>query len=194
MVTTWTHHNAKPHITLKRVTASDWVAPVPRLAAKHFRRIATTNHENIVDVMKHGKLRSIAHNLADSLACGNGFLVGHYGMDVFGEAAVSDGGFFAVDFLTGKIVEGQVSESLARGIALYSNALPELCARHDTVVSEFSELFVRYTVTNIGKGFAVTIADRSGRRSTTDYQGIDSQRAKVLDDEGRLRRKPVRRS
>jgi hypothetical protein len=26
--------------------------------------------------MKHARLRSIGHNIADSLACGNGFMIG----------------------------------------------------------------------------------------------------------------------
>ncbi|MCA1368872.1 hypothetical protein I6F15_15900 [Bradyrhizobium sp. BRP14] len=37
--------------------------------------------------MKHPELQAIAHNFADSLASGQGFLVGYYPSDIFAEAA-----------------------------------------------------------------------------------------------------------
>ena len=36
--------------------------------------------------MKFDELRSIGHNIADSLASGIGLLIGYYQMDIFGEA------------------------------------------------------------------------------------------------------------
>ena len=36
--------------------------------------------------MKHDELRSIGHNIADSLASGCGLMIGVYDMDIFGEA------------------------------------------------------------------------------------------------------------
>jgi hypothetical protein len=47
--------------------------------------------------MKFDELRSIAHNIADSLASGNGFLIGVYDMHLFGEASQSPEGFMTVD-------------------------------------------------------------------------------------------------
>jgi len=40
-----------------------------------------------VDAMKFNQLRAIGHNIADSLADGNGFLIGHYDMRLFEEVA-----------------------------------------------------------------------------------------------------------
>jgi len=46
--------------------------------------------------VKHGELRSIAHNLADSFASGIGLPIGHDATDVFGEAEKTPEGFIAV--------------------------------------------------------------------------------------------------
>jgi hypothetical protein len=73
--------------------------------------------------MKFDELRSIAHNIADSLASGIGLLIGYYELDIFGEASRSPEGFIVVDFLTGTCRAGAPSESLARAIALNKNAL-----------------------------------------------------------------------
>ncbi len=51
--------------------------------------------------MKFDELRSIGHNIADSLASGTGLLIGIYGTDIFGEASRSPERFITVDFLTG---------------------------------------------------------------------------------------------
>ena len=51
--------------------------------------------------MKFNELKSIGHNIADSLASGIGLLTGDYDFDVFGEAAGSPEGFILVDLLTG---------------------------------------------------------------------------------------------
>jgi hypothetical protein len=140
--------------------------------------------------MKHAQLRSVAHNLADSFACGMGFMIGVYEMDVFGEAAGSAGGAIAVDFLAGTVVEGEASPSLRRAVALYRDALPGLCARHGGSIDDFSELKVRYWSIPTGRRFAVTVEDASGRRSTTEYGGLAAQRLKIIDGQGRLRPKP----
>jgi hypothetical protein len=50
-------------------------------------------------VMKHAELRSIVHNVADSLASGIGLMIGVYNSDTFGEAARSPSGLITVDFL-----------------------------------------------------------------------------------------------
>ena len=43
--------------------------------------------------MKFSQLRAIGHNIADSLADGNGFLIGHYDMQLFEEVGRSSEGF-----------------------------------------------------------------------------------------------------
>jgi hypothetical protein len=140
--------------------------------------------------MKHSKLRSIGHNLADSLACGMGFMIGIFQTDVFGEAGDSAGGAITVDFLEGAVVEGDASSSLRRAVALYRGALPDFCARHGGSIDELRELKVRYWSSHTDRRFDVTVEDSCGRRSTTQYGGIAAERLKVLDGHGRLRPKP----
>jgi hypothetical protein len=144
--------------------------------------------------MKHDELRSIAHNIADSLASGIGLLIGVYDMDVFGEAARSPERFITVDFLTGEISSGQPSESLAKAAMLYCEALPRLCAKHGTSVSAFRELVACYYGGGLRTRFVVTIEDEAGRRSSTEYGATPGQRVKILDSLGRLRPKPMQRS
>ena len=86
--------------------------------------------------MKFGVLRCIGHNVADSLADGNGFLIGMYSMDVFAEAKQSRDGFIKVDFLTGTSSGGLPSYSLARAFELYAKALPSFCEDKPTGVIE----------------------------------------------------------
>jgi hypothetical protein len=57
-------------------------------------------------LMKFDELRSIGHNIADSLASGIGLLIGFYDMNIFHEAHRSREGFITVDFLTGKTSGG----------------------------------------------------------------------------------------
>jgi hypothetical protein len=139
--------------------------------------------------MKFDELRSIGHNIADSLASGIGLLIGYYRMDVFGEASRSPEGFITVDFLAGMCPIGAPSQSLARAVALYKNALADLCTRHGTSIETFRELTARYLVDAHGKRFIVTVEDQQGRRSIDEYVGMPGRRPKVLDHLGRVRRK-----
>ena len=139
--------------------------------------------------MKFDELRSIGHNIADSLASGIGLLIGVYEMDIFGEATRSPEGFITVDFLTGTSAGGIPSPSLARAIALYRDALALLCGKHGTTPSVFRELTARYSIGSYGKHFLVTIADHHGHRSVDEYVGSPGRRVRVLDSLGRVRRK-----
>jgi hypothetical protein len=144
--------------------------------------------------MKHDELRSIAHNVADSLASGIGLLVGLYEMDVFGEAGRSQEGFIIVDFLTGTVSGGQPSQSLEEAVVRYRDALPKLCQKHATSIDAFRELTVRYSAGRSaedisGRRFVVTIEDQTGHRTSTEYGGLPGQRVKILDHLGRLRPK-----
>ena len=143
--------------------------------------------------MKFDDLRSIGHNIADSLASGIGLLIGVYEMDVFGEAARSPEGFITVDFLTGQTQGARPSSSLSRAIGLYAKALPRLCTKHRTTVGAFRTLSVRYSMTAQGRLFVVTVADHRGHQSTDEYLGSPGQRLRVVDHLGRVRRAATRK-
>src|SRR3954468_21297434 len=102
--------------------------------------------------MKFGTLKSIGHNIADSLAGGIGMMIGVYEMDVFGEAAAAPEGFIEVDFLAGKASGGRPSRELARSLKLYAKALPGLCERQGIDVSEFRSLTARFSRQSLGVG------------------------------------------
>ena len=160
--------------------------------------------------MKFGELKSIAHNISDSLASGDGLLIGVFEMDVFGEAARAPEGFVDVDFLTGRTSArtapaqtrwrrwlanlkawasgGSPSPDLAKAIALYAKALPELCAKHGATSAAFRQLSTRYYASSV---FEVTIEDQRGRRSVDTYAGRPGRRALTLDALGRVRPIPA---
>ena len=140
--------------------------------------------------MKHAELRAIVHNVADSLGSGIGLMIGHYEMDVYGEAQRSSGGAITVDFLQGTVVEGEPSASLAESVALYRDAFTSLCLKAGGSVAELTEAKARFWSDALSRRFTVTVVSKDGRRSTTDYAGTPGQRVKVLDGLGRLRPKP----
>lgn len=140
--------------------------------------------------MKHGELRSIVHNVADSLASGIGLLVGVYGADVFGEAQASTNSALTVDFLNGTIVEGEASASLTDAVSRYGDALAKLISDAGGSTASLKEAKVRFWSDPLAKRFAVTIEDSTGRRSATEYAGIPAKRIKTMDYLGRLRPKP----
>jgi hypothetical protein len=139
--------------------------------------------------MKLGTLKSIGHNIADSLASGIGMMIGVYELDVFGEAAATPEGFIEVDFITGRASAGEVSHELAQALKLYAAALPDLCRRHGADVAEFRALKARFSKRPLYCGYTVIIEDRQGRASTDEYRGVPGARPKVLDHLGRIRRK-----
>ncbi len=120
--------------------------------------------------MKFDGLRSIGHNIADSLASGIGLLIGVYEMDIFGEARRSREGFITVDFLTGTSAGAKPSRSLARAVALYGKALPGLCRRHGTSVAAFRTLTARYSTDRFNRRYVVTVEDHQGRCAVDDVQ------------------------
>ncbi|MCV3766663.1 hypothetical protein [Rhizobium sp. TRM95796] len=136
---------------------------------------------------KLAHLTSIAHNLADSLSSGCGFMIGMYDMDIHGEAAASKEGFIDVDFLSGETAGGRVSASLAAAIERYREELPELCRRHKVDVADFGALKVRFGGAGLDRYCVVTVKDRRGRSSVDEYRGSPAARVKVLDALGRVR-------
>lgn len=139
--------------------------------------------------MKHDELRSIAHNIADSLASGIGLLVGVYEMDIFGEVAKSKEGYIIVDFLNGTTSGGAPSKSLAKAIKLYSEALPDLCERSGASVSFFQSLTAHYSSDAIERYVTITIEDKNSRQSTDEYAGLPLKHIKTVDGLGRIRTK-----
>jgi hypothetical protein len=143
--------------------------------------------------MKFDTLRSIGHNIADSLACGNGFPIGFYFTEIFREARQSPEGFIIVNFLTGKVTGGRASSSLADAIVLYSDALAELCRKHKTSPAAFRELSAHYSTSLHGEPYViVTVEDHQGHRAADEYAGVVTRRVKILDHLGRARPKPGR--
>src|ERR1700760_2402887 len=142
--------------------------------------------------MKFAELRSIGHNIADSLASGIGLPIGIYQIDIFDEARRDTERCMIVDFLSGKVVKGRASSSLARAVALYAEALPALCAKHRTSSDIFRELVACYSADAFGPRFTVTIADDGGRRAVDDFVGVPGRRIRILDHLGRVRRKRSR--
>src|SRR4029077_16209996 len=112
--------------------------------------------------MKFDELRSIAHNISDSLASGDSALVHEYQLDIFGEAGRSPEGFITVDFLAGTSVGGRPSSLLARAIERLRVALVDLCRKHGTSPSLFRELSARYSIDAYGPRFLVTLTDDQG--------------------------------
>ena len=142
------------------------------------------------ETMKFGVLKAIGHNLADSMTCGMGFMIGLYQMDIYGEAAASAEGFIEVDLLTGQTTGGAPSESLSRALKLYSaEAPPQLCEKHGISPSAFRELRVRFWRMALSGRFEVKVTDANGRSDSTQYVGLPASRVKVLDQLGRIRPK-----
>jgi hypothetical protein len=137
--------------------------------------------------MKFDELRSVGHNIADSLASGSGLLIGGPITNVYSEARRSPEGFITVDFLTGRTSGGRPSPSLARAIELYRDALLDLCGRHGTSPSKFRELTARYSVEKRAKRFIVTTADHQGRRQVDEYVGIPGKHIRTIERLGRVR-------
>ncbi|WP_158745433.1 hypothetical protein [Acidisphaera sp. L21] len=142
--------------------------------------------------MKHDQLCAVAHNLVDSIASGQGFLIGYYAMDVFGEAARSPVGSISINILTGGITKGEGSQSLAKAFSLYSAAFQSFCNKHGTCVEEFAEFSAVFKADPVERYVVVTVVDRHGRHSETEYTGDPLRRMMVLDAKGRFRRKPAR--
>ena len=144
--------------------------------------------------MKHGELRSIAHNLADSFASGIGLPIGLYETDVFGEAEKSSEGFVRIDFLNGNVAAGSGSAQLEEAVGLYRGALENVCTKHGASVSSFRVLTARYSAGRTGTRVVVEIEDTDGRCSVDEYVGVPLRHIKTVDDLGRVRtlRKPRR--
>ena len=136
--------------------------------------------------MKHDVLRSIGHNIADSLAGGCGLMVGMYEIDVYGEAASSEAGILSVDFLTGETSGVATSAYLKEAARRYSESLPSLCERSGARSTDFKRLVAYYEAAPL-RSYVVELEDNPGRVSRDRYVGWPGAQAKGLDALGRVR-------
>jgi len=127
--------------------------------------------------MRFSALKSVGHNIADSLASGIGLMIGVYEMDVFAEATAGPEGYIEVDFLRGTASGSAASRKLLRAIALYKDALPGLCQKHGVRLRDFNMLQARFGVDRVyGRHFTVTVENASGKRATSRYLGVPGRR------------------
>jgi len=130
--------------------------------------------------MKLGVLKSLGHNLADSLASGIGLMIGVYSMDVFAEAQTEEGGFIVIDFLAGETRSEKASEGLRRAVRRYRDELPSLCAKHGVEPQNLKRLEAKFGTDPVyGPHFTVTVGDQLGRVSTDRYVGIPGRRLRT---------------
>ena len=127
--------------------------------------------------MKFGNLKSLGHNLADSIASGIGLFIGVYEMNIFAEAAASNEGYITVNFFSGMTIGAIPSESLSRAICLYRDELPRLCVKHGIDVTKIKTLEARFgTDQAYGPHFKVAVETLQGKTSTDQYVGLPGKR------------------
>jgi hypothetical protein len=127
--------------------------------------------------MKHGQLKSIGHNIADSLASGIGLMIGVYDTDIFAEAAAGAEGYIEVDFIAGTATGSNISNGLRGAIRRYKEELPGLCAKHGVDPRLIARLETRYGTDPVyGRHFTVAIEDTAGRRSSDQFVGVPGRR------------------
>ncbi|MBG6203667.1 hypothetical protein IWQ48_004827 [Labrenzia sp. EL_13] len=141
--------------------------------------------------MKHRRILAVAHNYADSLACGVGFVVGHCSTDIFGEAAKNTDLCIEVDFLAGRVVTGNCSKTLAAALRLYKTGFEAFCVRSRVHRTDFSVFRARYFQLPTAPRYTIFVKDRFGKSSSREYEGFSGKRVKVLDNLGRLRPKNI---
>jgi hypothetical protein len=137
--------------------------------------------------LKHDKLRSIAHNVAYSLASGESVMIGVFDVNVFAEARTTSNGSLTVDFVSGKVLDGETSKRLAEAVRLFREVLPSFCKTHGASIEDFREFGARYHADS--SRFLIMIEDQRGKRSSTEYDGFSGRRALVTDGLGRVRKK-----
>ena len=135
--------------------------------------------------MRFNELRSIAHNIADSLASGYSWLIGMYELNIYGEAANSPERFVEVDFLAGTATGGPISPTLGEAVVRLREALPRLCEKHGVPATAFRQLRARYSGSSYT--FVVTTEDARGYFASDTYTGFPGARPRMLDYLGRIR-------
>ncbi len=145
-----------------------------------------------VILMKHAQLRSMAHNIADSLASGLCLMVGYRDVDVFAEARRAPGRSLRIDFLNGTITGTKPTRALQIAVTAFKTALPDICTRHKVPLDQVCELSAEFSSPGLARLVTVTVTDSRGRRSSDDYAGVPLAKIRVLDTLGRVRRQKHR--
>lgn len=134
--------------------------------------------------MQFATLKSLGHNIADSLASGIGMMIGVYDMDVFGEASAGRPGYIEVDFLLGTTSGSPSSRKLRKAITLYCKALPSFCERHGVDLNQVKAIRARFEVHPVaGRHFTVTVENARGKRSVDQYVGMPGRRLRRREGE-----------
>jgi hypothetical protein len=130
--------------------------------------------------MRFSSLKSVGHNIADSLASGCSLLIGVEELNVFKEASSGPDGYIDIDFLRGSSSGASPSLKLQRAIALYKKALPSFCEKHGVRFEAVRTLRARFGVDRAyGMHFTVTVENAAGKRSTDRYIGIPGRRLRL---------------
>ncbi|NIJ43252.1 hypothetical protein FHS78_003564 [Parvibaculum indicum] len=142
--------------------------------------------------MRHGKLRSIAHNIATSLTSDASLLFG-VGGEIYDGIEGKPEGYIIVDFLTGTSSGARPSLGADGRICAAPAILNELCRKHGTSIWFFKELTARYVGSGTNAYFTVTVEDRMGKRTVEEFHRF-GHRVRIVDSLGRIRPKPPKRS
>lgn len=127
--------------------------------------------------MKFDSLRSVGHNIADSVASGIGLMIGVYEMDVFGEASSGASGYVEIDFLHATTTGCVVSHKLASAVVLYSAILPELCSKQGVDLKAVKTLTATFSVDSVyGPNFSVTVENLAGKKVQDHYIGCPGRK------------------
>ena len=127
--------------------------------------------------MKFGNLKSLGHNIADSLASGMGFMIGIYGTDIFKEASSSSEGYITVDFLSATASSDPVSSTLLGAIQRYRDVLPDFCKKHNIDFNDIAVLTARFGTDRVyGPHYTVTVESKNGKRSIDQYSAFPGRR------------------
>lgn len=122
--------------------------------------------------MKFGVLVSIGHNIASSISDGASLLYGAFAIDVYAAAMRSPNGRVVINFLSGTVIEGNVSPQLRAIFSESPMVLSTLASRHRAQVDDFRLLTASFGVDEVyGPHFTVVLEDSLGRRSDERYQG-----------------------
>jgi len=142
--------------------------------------------------MKHGDIRSVAHSIADSLACGVSLMTGFYDLRVYEDAGRSEGGILTIDLLNGIVVTGKPSSDLASVVMRIPREFDRLSRSKGFERKDCRTALAAFHADQIMPWFTLVVEDISGRVTETDYQGVPARRLSELDPLGRLRRRPIR--
>jgi hypothetical protein len=142
--------------------------------------------------MKHTQLQAIVHNVADSLGSGISLMLGYYALDVYADARNSPTGIIRADLLRGVVTEGDADEAFLGALKLIPAALAEQCEKAGGSWNEYRRAEVLFHGRRPEPGFTIVVEDQKGKRTETDYVGWPARRPMLVDDNGRLFRKPSR--